>query len=275
MADQPRSKTARSKTARSKTARRLVIGGLSLLVLVLLCIEVGGRVATQRIAEDQLRASGVAGGVEVTVGESWWKPTILAAILDGRVDHIAIRLQDAKLYALPVAEADYILNDLRIDLSLRERKVVASSLGSGSVRVLIDPTAIGALVGVPAEIQNGVLLLGSPLEPAELSVQGPNLIVDSPQLRAAGQVTSLQVADPQLLPCDPQVRIFLEMVELACTGNSLPGVLRNSIGVTTPAVPTTPSAPGDSQPTQLEPSETLEKPAAASSTTSLGSNDGG
>jgi hypothetical protein len=190
------------------------------------------------------------------------------------VDRIAIRLQDAKLYSLPVTQAEYILNDLQIDLSLRTAKVVASSLGSGSVRVLIDPSQIGALVGVPAEIRDGVLLLGSPLEPAELSLQGNDLIIDSAQLRAAGQVTSLQVADPELLPCDPQVRILGEMVELACTGNSLPGVLRNSIGVGTPVIPV------DSQPTQLEPPATLNKPATPTTATPTtatptGGNDGG
>lgn len=260
---------------RRRRVPRLLIGAAALLILAVLCVEIGGRVATQRIAEEQLFAAGVAGGVEVTVGKSWWQPTILAALLDGRVDQLAIRLDDAKLYSLPVSEADYILNDLRIDLSLRERKVVASSLGSGSVRVLIDPSEIGALLGVPAEVRNGVLLLGSPPEQAELSIQGKNLIVDSPQLRATGQVASLQVADPQLLPCDPQVRIFGEMVELACKGSSLPGVLRNSIGIVTPTVPATPTTPGDSQPTQLESPATLERPPPSGGTTPLGGNDGG
>ena len=268
-----------AKQSKAKTARKVLMGLALLVLVVAICVEIGGRMATEKIAEDQLRSAGVAGGVEVTVGESWWRPTVLSAIFTGQVDRIAIDLQNAKLYSLPVAQAEYILNDLQIDLSLRTAKVVASSLGSGSVRVLIDPSQIGALVGVPAEIRDGVLLLGSPLEPAELSLQGNDLIIDSAQLRAAGQVTSLQVADPELLPCDPQVRILGQMVELACTGNSLPGVLRNSIGVGTPAIPV------DAQPTQLEPPATLEKPAAPSTATPspatpstatpAGGNDGG
>ncbi|MEI7887409.1 MAG: hypothetical protein WCJ04_08460 [Actinomycetes bacterium] len=258
-----------AKQSKAKTARKMLMGLALLVLVVAICVEIGGRVVTQRIAEDQLRSAGVAGGVEVTVGESWWRPTVLPAIFTGQVDRIAIRLNKAKLYSLPVTQADYILNDLQIDLSLRTAKVVASSLGSGSVRVLIDPSEIGALVGVPAEIRDGALLLGSPLEPAQLSLQGQNLVIDSPQLRSAGQVTSLQIADPELLPCNPQVRILGAMVELACTGNSLPGVLRNSIGVGTPSIPV------DSQPTQLEPPVTLDKPRASPITTPAGGNDGG
>jgi len=267
---------------KGKTIRKLLVAAACSLLVLLFCIEVGGRVATEQLAEDQLRAAGVGEGVAVTVGKAWWQPSILPAIFSGRVDQIAIRLDKAKLYSLPVTQADYILNDLQVDLSLRTAKVVASSLGSGSVRVVVDPSQIGALVGVPAQIRDGVLLLGSPLEPAALSLQGNDLMIDSPQLRAAGQLTSLQVADPQLLPCDPQVRIVGNMVELACTGNSLPGVLRNSIGVGTPRIPV------DPQPTQLEPPVTLNRsPATAAPATPTtatnapagltppGGNDGG
>ncbi|MEX0768159.1 MAG: hypothetical protein WD029_06785 [Microthrixaceae bacterium] len=262
------------------TIRRVLIATACSLVVLLLCVEIGGRVVTEKFSEDQLRNAGVAGGVEVTVGNAWWQPSILPAIVGGRVDQIAIRLDQAKLYSLPVAEADYLLNDLQIDLSLRNAKVVASSLGSGSVRVLIDPGQIGALVGVPAQIKDGELLLGSPLESAQLSIQGNDLIIDSPQLRAAGQVTALTVTDPQLLPCTPKVRILRDKVELACTGNSLPGVLRNSIGVGTPKIPV------DPQPTQLEPPVTLDRGSVSSTAvpntavpntarTTSGVNDGG
>src|SRR3954470_9605704 len=111
--------------------------------LVVIGLEVGGRLLNQRFAEDQLRDAGVAGEVEVTVGRSWWRPSVIPAFLTGDLDRVSVRLEDAELYSMPVLEADYVLEDLGVDVSLGDRSITATSLGSGSVRLLVDPREIG------------------------------------------------------------------------------------------------------------------------------------
>jgi hypothetical protein len=230
----------------------LICAALGIVGLVV-GVEVVGRVVTQRVAEDQLRAAGVAGGVEVTIGRAWFRPTVVPALLTGNLDRIAVRLQDARLYSVPVLEADYVLEDLAVEVSLSERTIRASSLGSGSVRLLVDPGAFAAVVGVEAVAEGGRMLVGPDREPAELTISGRSLVITSPALVASGGSTTLQVVDPQLLPCTPEVRVLDGLVELSCRGDSLPGILERTLGVAG-------VEPEPSPPTELEPPATLELP---------------
>jgi hypothetical protein len=234
---------------------RLALGFLALVLVAIVAVEWSGRELTQRIAEDQLRDAVVAGGVEVTVGRSWWQPSVLPALLTGDVDRLEVQLRDAQLYSLPVAEADYVLEDLTIEVSIGDRTVRATSLGSGSVRVLVDPSAIAQALGTDARVVDGAVVLGPDRVPAELQIVGRNLVVTSPALDAAGGTTQFQVVDPQLLPCEPQVSVRGQLVELSCEGDDLPGVLERSIG--------TGGVSGAEPPTQLEPPATLEVPSTA------------
>ncbi len=233
---------------------RLAVAALVLVVLGVVAIEWAGRSLTERFAEEQLREAGVAGGVEVTVGSAWWRPSVLPALLTGDVDRVSVRLQDAQLYSLPVVEADYVLEDLAIDVSVADRTVTATSLGSGSVRVMVDPAAIAQALGTSAEPREGGLVLGPQGTPATLRVVGRDLVVTSPAIATPDRSTSFRVADPQLLPCEPQVELHDDLIELSCTGNVLPGVLERSIG--------TSGVSGEAPSADLPPPATLEQPAA-------------
>lgn len=237
--------------------------------------ETAGRGVTERIAEDQIRAAGVAGGVEVTIGRSWWQPSIVGVLLFDTLDRVDVRLTDARLYATQVHEADYVLKDLGLDLSIRERTVRAKSLGSGSVRVLIDPSTVAQMVGRKASIRNGRLHLVGSDQPVRIRIIGTELVLDGPAIEglSGSDSVSLPVVDPQILPCTPKVRIVGRFIELSCTGNRLPGVLTTSLGEIDnggpggPGVPTGPggeTGPGTEWPPggddELAPPATLELP---------------
>ncbi|MGB6056719.1 MAG: hypothetical protein WBF71_00535 [Microthrixaceae bacterium] len=226
---------------------RLVLGWLVIAVaLAVVVVETAGRNVTEGIAEDQIRAAGVAGEVEVTIGRSWWQPSIIGVLLFDTLDRVDVRLTDARLYSTQVHEADYVLKDLGLDLSIRERTVRATSLGSGSVRVLIDPSAVAKMVGGKASIQNGRLLLAGSGEPVRIRIVGSNLVLDGAAIAelSGSDSVSLPVVDPQILPCTPKVRIVDRFIELSCAGNRLPGVLASSLGVIASGGPVGPGGPG-------------------------------
>lgn len=274
--------------------RALLLAMVLGAVLVVVGVEIGGRILTQRYAEAELRDAGVAGGVEVTVGSAWWRPSVIPALLTGDLDRVAVRLEDAELYSMPVREADYVLEDLSVDVSLGDRTVTATSLGAGSFRLVVDPSEIGRLLGADTVVEGGKVLIGPDRDPAELTVRGRELVVTSAALSATGGSTSMQVVDPQLLPCSPEVRVVGRYVELACTGDHLPGILEQTIGMSgvadVPAPPaeleppatmeiTTTTTPPTTPPTtavpQTAPPETAPADTAPPDTTPEGGNDGG
>ncbi|HTN99874.1 MAG TPA: hypothetical protein VL068_04295 [Microthrixaceae bacterium] len=272
----------RRRPRRSRAHKvRLVFGWLVIVVAVsVVVVETAGRSVTERIAEDQIRSAGVAGGVEVTIGRSWWQPSISGVLIFGTLDRVDVRLSDARLYSTPVHEADYVLNGLGLDLSIRDRTVKATSLDSGSVRVLIDPSVIATMLGSEAVVRNGKMFLNGSDAPARVRMVGTTLVIDGSDVKAlsGSDSISLPVVDPQILPCTPKVRLVDPFVELSCTGNELPGVLTKSLGaggIDGRVGPGGPGGPGNgSEPevdSELTPPATLELPPESETTSSPGS----
>ena len=262
----------------------LRIGAVALLLgltSVVIGVEITGRVATERVAENRLRANGVRGSIEVTIGSAWWRPTFLPALATGTLDRVSVGLDGAELYAVPVLKADYVLEDLQVQVSPGDRSIAATSIGSGSVRVLIDPAEIGAMFGTEAALLDGRLVIGPERAPADLQMLGDDLVLSGPSLASGSQAASFRVADPQLLPCTPGVRLLNTLVELFCTGDELPGILERPLGPSGGSSIVPP-------PAELEPPLTLESPTTAptnaptnapttapTTTTPVGGNDGG
>ncbi len=248
---------------------RRILGWAVILVAVsVVVVEAAGRSVAERIVENQIRTSGVAGGVDVTIGRSWWQPSIVGVLLFDTLDQIEIRLNDARLYSTRVAEADYVLTGLDLDLSFRDRTAGVRSIGSGSVRVLIDPSAIAVMVGGGAEIRDGSLYLGGSEKPSAVRISGSDLVVEGDAVKklVGSDSITLPVADSQILPCSPEARLVDRYVELSCTGNTLPGVLSTSLSSNAGDLPTVDQS-------ELTPPATLELP--PSSTTTRPGGQGG
>ncbi len=211
----------------------LVVAALALAGVVV--AEYAGRAALAGAAEQRLRDQGVAGEVEVRVGSSWWRPSVVPALLGADLDRVEVRLDDARLGPVEILEAEYVLEDLGVSMSVGSRTVGATSLGEGSVRLIVDPAALGAALGVNVSAADGRVVVGPSGAPAGLSVEDGDLVVDSDYLRSQDLTDRFRVADPWLLPCTPGVDVVGSTVELACRGDALPGVLRAPLG---PSVPT-------------------------------------
>lgn len=276
MHESPPRRGSRSAWGRLRLALSWLVIAVAIVVVV---VEVAGRAVTQRIIEDQIRASGVAGGVDVTIGRSWWQPSIVGVVLFETLDKVEVRLTDARLYSTHVDEADYVLNELGLDLSIANRKVSVQSLGSGSVRVLIDPSALARMFGVDATIRDGRLFVAGSDTPARVSISGTDLVIEAAAIASpdGSHSISLPVVDPAILPCTPKVRLVDRFVELRCTGTRLPGVLATSLA----AESGSDIGPGGDQnlppldETELPPPATLELPGSTSTTEKSDSPSGG
>ncbi len=210
-------------------ALRTALAVACVVVLIGVGLEVGGRLVTERETARQLTDAGV-GEPDVAVGRSWWRPSILPALLGGTLDQVDVRLRDTRVVGIDVLEADYRLRDLSVDLDLRTGTVGVTALGSGSFRLLLEPAAITPLVGATLSARNGELRVGPREEPAALRVEGDELVIDSSYLRANGLVDRIVVVDTGLLPCDPDVAVIRDLVELSCSGDRLPQVLTAPLG---------------------------------------------
>ena len=255
--------------------RALVVLAVAAIALVLLA-EVVGRIAVERIAADELRDAGVARRVEVVVGAAWWKPSVVPALFGADLDRVTVRLDDAELQPLTASRADYVLEGLDMAISLRSRTLHADGLDRGAVAIVVDPEEVGEQIGFAAVVEGDRLLVGADREPAQLHVEGSELVVTSDAFSEEGGSVRLPVIDSYVLPCDPEVDVLAGRVVLSCTTSELPGMLAQHLA---PPVEIDPDAPAP--PVELEPPVTVHLPPEGSggpdgtTTTSTPSEPGG
>ena len=223
---------------------------VAIAFVALSVVEFGGRLMVARVAQDQLQSQGIA-DAQVTIGRSWWRPSLLPALLGGDLDRVTVQLRDAQVSGVLVETADYVLEDLDVDPNPFGASLGVNAVRDGSFRLTVSPASIGRLLGVNARVVAGRLVVGPDGEPAKLRLDDTELIVESPYLARLRLPHRFRVLDGRLLPCDPEVQLDGELVELRCRGNRLPRILDASMGEPVAQLP----AP----PTELEPSVTIDR----------------
>jgi hypothetical protein len=259
--------------------RALLALAVTAIALVLLA-EVAGRVVVERVAAEELRDAGVAREVEVVVGDAWWKPSVVPALLGADLDRVTVRMVDARMHPLTVARADYVLEGLDVELSLRSRSLAVTGLRQGAAAVLVDPQVMGEQLGFSATVEGDRLLVGPELRPAEVRAEGNELVVTSDAFAEDGGSVRLPVIDSYVLPCEPRVRVRAGKVTLYCTTTELPGMLRQHLGPPVEVDPDLPPPPVELEPpvtAEMEPdsSDGPEGSTTSSTTTSAPAQPGG
>lgn len=227
-ADRPRDRPTASPPgpgpSRGRRRAAVVVAVVLALLFLLVATERFGRSYAASEIRGRLERGGLVTNSEVTVGSSAWRPVVWPALFTGDVDRITIRVTDGTLADLPVRTADYRLEGIQGDLSLRDGTVGVRSLDRGSVRLVLDPAVVGGASG--SELQTrGDRLVTSAGEPVGLSIEGDDLVVSVP----GAAPTRLPVVDPYVLPCRPDVAVTRRGVVLACEGDTLPGILRTPL----------------------------------------------
>jgi hypothetical protein len=209
-----------------RVRRRRWIAAAIALVLLLVGVERLGRSYAEGAIADRLRDSGITGDVDVSVGSSWWRPTVLPALVTGDVDEVSVRITDGSLMGVPIDRADYALSGISGDVSLLGGTVGVRSIDRGSITIDVPPSAIGHAVGEPVTIRDGRLEMGQPARPVRARMSGDSLVLEDP---AGGQPIRVPVVDPYVLPCDPALHVRERSLELSCAGRNVPGILRGPL----------------------------------------------
>lgn len=232
-----------------------VVAGVVLGAVLL--VELGGRLLIERAASSALRDDGVAGAT-VTVGRSWWRPTLVPALLGGGVDQVRVELRDADVSGVRVVGADYVLEDLDVAPDPFSATLGVDGIGRGSFRLVVTPESVSEVLGVPAAVVDGRLVVGPDDEPAKLRVDRADLVVESTYLQREGIDPRLPLISSRFLPCEPEVELAGAAVQLSCSGDRLPGILDTSLGEPVGEIPA---------PTELEPPAVAERGATPTTAT--------
>lgn len=209
---------------RSAVVVAVLVATISILVLT---VEVVGRNVLQHLITDHIREAGVAQDVDVTVGRSWWTPSISRMLLTGTLDTVEMDLRSTSLIGLPTDAIRYRLDDLGVSASFIERRVSIISIGNGRVEATLDADAFGESLGMSAVVRDGQLYLGEFEDPARMDIRGSEVVITHPALLGAtgSEEIVLPASDPYLLPCDLGLSRRSSELTLACMGSNVPGIL--------------------------------------------------
>jgi hypothetical protein len=224
-----------------------VVAGILLVGLV--ALELVGRTMVQRAAADALRDQGVE-SARVQLGSDRWRPIVVPALMGGGIDQVRVELRDGEVSGVRIVEAEYVLDDVEVDIDPLRTSVQVRSIGNGRFRLVVAPESVGELLGVPASIDEGRLRVGPDDEPAKVRVDGTVLVIESPYLQRQRIDPRLLVLDRRLLPCEPEATVAAAAIELRCEGDELPGILDAPLGEPVAEVPA---------PTELQPPVTVER----------------
>lgn len=218
------------------------------VVVALVVVETGGRVLAERAAVDELSAQGID-GAQVTVGRAWWRPTMVPAMVGHGLDRVRVELRDAEVSGVRIERADYVLDDLSVDPALGGALGVRA-VGNGTFRLVVAPSAVAEAVGVQADVEEGRIVIGPDREPAKVRLDGTDLLIESAYLQREQLEHRVPAVDGRLLPCDPEVALVGDLLELRCTGDRLPRILDAPLGEPVADLPAPP---------ELQPPQTLDR----------------
>lgn len=211
----------------SKRRRRWWPWLLLAFVVALLIIDVGARLAVERVAERELRRHPAvqAEGVDARIRSF----PFLGRLLASGETSFTVALEGVEERGLRIDEFIVDIDGLVFDRGeVIGGQVQVNSIDRAEVRAVFTQESISELAGVDIVFEPGqataVGLPGSPS--ADAAVAGGNLLlaVEGTPVGAAA------IPSNAYLPCDPSVEIIAGAVQLACGTDMLPPVVNDVLG---------------------------------------------
>lgn len=210
----------------TRTARRLLIA-LVVIVVLLVGLDVLAKISVEQISARELRNAEEinAGGVDTSVDSF---PFLGRLLLSGETS-FSIGLDDVTEQGLRVDRIEFDVDGLVFNRSeALDRRVRIDSVDRVRATVIIEEDTITAAVGVPVDIEPGSATAAGVT--VEVAVQDRLVQVAVPGVGSA----SVAIPSSQYVPCDPELVLAQDRVELSCTADALPPLVNDALGRVTP-----------------------------------------
>jgi hypothetical protein len=206
------------------------------VILVVLGLLLGGLawadVRIRTYAEDEARvrlAEAVPQAQRADVAISGF-PFVGRILLDGSIERLSLTLHDVRESGVEVERLQLVAEDIVLDRArlLEDRVLAVTAVGRVRVEGRVSAEMIARAAGVPVHLKKGkasVTVNGQTFE-ASISFAGNVVmvwVVDFPPLIVPFPVH-------EILPCQPEVRVADEYIELACSATKLPAAVMDVLG---------------------------------------------
>ena len=209
----------------------LVVLGVVLVVVLgaLAYADVQVREYAEEQAERQLAAAvPMAGGADVEILAF---PFVGRVLFDGTIPELDVELREVRAEAVKVERVALRVEGLKIDRDqlLGDRKLVVTGLERATVDATIGSDAVNAATQpVDTRLKGGkveVTYQGHTVE-GKLRVKKRNVVIDVAGVREL----RVPLPDEKYLPCQPDVKVKGDALQVTCTIHELPRAVADVLG---------------------------------------------
>jgi hypothetical protein len=198
-----------------------------LFLLLLVAIDIGTKIAVERISAQALRDSDEinAGGVETSVDSF---PFLGRLLVSGETS-FSIALDDVTDQGVRIDRIEFEVDGLVFDRGeALDRRVRIDDVDRVRATVVIDEDTITETTGVAVDLEPGSATAAGAT--VAVGLAGRDVQVAVPGLGAA----SFAVPSTAYLPCEPTLAIEEDRIELSCTIDALPPLVNEVLGRVNP-----------------------------------------
>lgn len=213
----------------SRRALRTVLLFLLALVVVLVGLDIAGRVVAQDDVAARAKSTTGAQSASASIGGV---PFLWHVLVDGDVPDVRVRLTDTSAGVLRAHEIDVDLRGVHIDRNalFSRRQVRVRAIDAGSATVTVTAADLSDAAGLPVTLPGqGVILVQAAGRsiPASVAVEPGDVLV----LTVAGHpVVRADLASSPLVPdCAMALRVGAGTLEVSCSVTPVPSRVVDAI----------------------------------------------
>lgn len=198
--------------------KKLLVGFVVLVAVLAVAVELLAPVLAALQIEEQVRERARdAAGVEADVGTF---PVVTRLLATERVRRVEVTLDEVARQELRFTAVSYELRGVRLDReALLRGDVRVTAIQGGQVTAEVAPDALTEALGVPVEVQDGLLSAAGVDADVVPEVQGRSLVLP------AGGLPGIALPD-DLIPCQPEATIEGDRVRITCALQDVPFILQ-------------------------------------------------
>ena len=206
---------------------RILLVSLGLLLVLLVAIDIGAKIAVERISARELRNADEinAGSVETSVDSF---PFLGRLLLSGETSFF-IALDDVTDRGVTIERIEFDVDGLVFNRGeALDRRVRIDDVGQVRASVVIHEDTITETAGVPVDLEPGSATAAGVT--VGVAVVGREIQASVPGVGAV----SFAIPSTDYLPCEPALAIAEDRLEVSCITDTLPPLVNEALGQVNP-----------------------------------------